>query len=108
MIRGSVDVAAPIDVGGNPAPAGRWRCKPSDPSVETRQVATGGGLPYDGGMPPARERILFVTGRLAEPLVRRVAAEVAERAGFDFDVEVVGISVAALLHAEWLNRKLSI
>jgi dihydropteroate synthase-like protein len=59
-------------------------------------------------MPSARERILFVTGRLAEPLVRRVAAEVADRVGFDFDVEVVGISVAALLHAEWLSRKLSI
>ena len=56
----------------------------------------------------ARERILFVTGRLAEPLVRRVAAEVASKVGFDFDVEVVGISVAALLHAEWLNRKLTI
>ncbi|OAI53768.1 dihydropteroate synthase [Planctomyces sp. SCGC AG-212-M04] len=59
-------------------------------------------------MPSARERILFVTGRLAEPLVRRVAAEVAGRVEFDFDVEVVGISVAALLHAEWLSRKLSI
>ncbi|HVJ86072.1 MAG TPA: DUF6513 domain-containing protein [Caulifigura sp.] len=56
----------------------------------------------------ARERILFVTGRLAEPLVRRVAAEVASKVGFDFDVEVVGISVAALLHAEWLSRKLTI
>jgi len=59
-------------------------------------------------MPSARERILLVTGRLAEPLVRRVAAEVAARIGFEFDVEVVGISVAALLHADWLNRKLSI
>jgi dihydropteroate synthase-like protein len=59
-------------------------------------------------MPSARERILFVTGRLAEPLVRRVAAEVAGQIGFDFDVEVVGLSVAALLHAEWLSRKLSI
>ncbi len=59
-------------------------------------------------MPQPRERILFVTGRLAEPLVRRVVAEVAETVGFDFDVEVVGISVAALLHAEWLSRKLSV
>jgi dihydropteroate synthase-like protein len=59
-------------------------------------------------MPEPRERILFVTGRLAEPLVRRVASEVASAVGFDFDVEVLGISVAALLHAEWLSRKLSI
>lgn len=59
-------------------------------------------------MPETRERILFVTGRLAEPLVRRTAAEVATAIGFEFEVEVVGISVAALLHAEWLARKLSI
>ncbi len=59
-------------------------------------------------MSAPRERLLFVTGRLAEPLVRRMAAEVAGQVGFDFDVEVVGISVAALLHADWLRRKLSI
>lgn len=53
-----------------------------------------------------RERILFVTGRLAEGLVRRVVAELSSRAGFDFDIAVAGISVAALMHVDWLKRKL--
>ncbi|MEZ6148304.1 MAG: DUF6513 domain-containing protein [Planctomycetaceae bacterium] len=53
-------------------------------------------------------RILFVTGRLAEPLVRRVVEELCESAKFDADVCVLGISVAALMHADWLQRKLTI
>ncbi|MCA9108328.1 MAG: dihydropteroate synthase [Planctomycetaceae bacterium] len=53
-------------------------------------------------------RILFVTGRLAEPLVRRVVEELSESANFDADVCVLGISVAALMHADWLQRKLTI
>lgn len=54
------------------------------------------------------ERLLFVTGRLAEPLVRRVVHEVGEAVGFDADVHVLGISVAALMHADWVARKLTI
>ncbi|MCA9097915.1 MAG: dihydropteroate synthase [Planctomycetaceae bacterium] len=52
------------------------------------------------------ERILFITGRLAEYSLRKVVAELSERVGFDYDVQVMGISVAALMHAEWLKRKL--
>src|SRR5262245_42423163 len=59
-------------------------------------------------MSQSRERILFVTGRLAEPLVRKVVAELAESGGFDASVHVVGISVAALMHTGWLRRKLHI
>ncbi len=57
---------------------------------------------------PARPRILFVTGRLAEPLVRRVVDELKDTANFDADVHVLGISVAALMHADWVRRKLTI
>jgi dihydropteroate synthase-like protein len=55
-----------------------------------------------------RERILFVTGRLAEASLRRVLAQLAPQAGFDYEVAVLGISVAALMHAEWVNRKLQL
>ena len=56
----------------------------------------------------ARERILFVTGRLAERSLRRVVKSVSEQVGFDYDVAVLGISVAALMHAGWVSRKLRV
>lgn len=59
-------------------------------------------------MSASSERILFVTGKLAEPLVRRTVSEVSQAAGFNAEVQVVGISVAALMHARWLQRKLVI
>ena len=55
-----------------------------------------------------RERILFVTGRLAEPSLRNVLGPLAEHVGFDYDVAVLGISVAALMHADWVQRKLAV
>src|SRR4051794_9286606 len=55
-----------------------------------------------------RERILFVTGRLAEHALRRVLESLARQAEFDYDVAVLGISVAALMHADWVRRKLNV
>lgn len=56
----------------------------------------------------ARERILFVTGRLAEDSLRRVVTGLSELIGFDFEIAVTKISVAALLHVDWLARQLQI
>lgn len=53
------------------------------------------------------ERILFVTGRLAEPALRRTLADLAPGAGFTADVVVLPITVAALLTTDWVGRKLS-
>lgn len=52
------------------------------------------------------ERILFITGRLAEFSLRKVLADLSRAADFDYEVEVMGISVAALMHVHWLLRKL--
>lgn len=57
---------------------------------------------------PRREKILFVTGRLAEFSLRRVLESLSEKARFDYQVEVLGISVAALMHADWVKRKLDV
>src|SRR5438874_1320609 len=54
----------------------------------------------------ARPRLLFVTGRLAEPALRRVLAELGPRAGFEPVVAVLPISVAALLTTDWVARHL--
>ncbi|MBA4065839.1 MAG: dihydropteroate synthase [Isosphaera sp.] len=57
-------------------------------------------------MTPARPRILFVTGKLAEPALRRVLADLAPKAGFDAEVAVLNITVAALLTTSWVARHL--
>ena len=51
-------------------------------------------------------RVLFVTGRLAEPSLRRVLSETAWP--FDYDVAVLKITVAALMTTEWIARHLNI
>jgi dihydropteroate synthase-like protein len=53
-----------------------------------------------------RECILFVTGKLAETSLRRVVEQLAAERNFESRIEVLGISVAALMHAEWVERKL--
>ncbi len=52
------------------------------------------------------ERILFVTGRLAEASLRELLATLAPKVGFDYDVAVLGVSVAALLSVDFVARKL--
>lgn len=55
-------------------------------------------------MPPAR--VLFVTGKLAEPALRRVLAEM--RPAFLADVAVLKITVAALMTPPWIARFLAV
>jgi dihydropteroate synthase len=52
----------------------------------------------------APRRVRFVTGRLAEPALRRVLADMAPP--FTYDVVVLGITVAALMTTEWIARHL--
>ena len=49
-------------------------------------------------------RVLFVTGKLAEPALRRVLADMAPP--FAHDVVVLGITVAALMTTAWIARHL--
>ena len=53
-------------------------------------------------------RVLFVTGRLAEPALRRTLAEVEGRAQIHAEVAVLPISVAALMTPQWVLRHLQI
>jgi dihydropteroate synthase-like protein len=51
-------------------------------------------------------RVLFVTGKLAEPALRRVLSEA--QLPFDAEVAVMRITVAALMTTEWLARFLEV
>src|SRR5687767_6814466 len=51
-------------------------------------------------------RVLFVTGRLAEPALRRVLSEMAPP--FEYDIAVLKITVAALMTTEWIARALDV
>jgi dihydropteroate synthase len=57
---------------------------------------------------PDTPRILFVTGRLAEFALRQVLDELAPRAGFDHEVAVLPITVAALMTPKWVGRHLDV
>jgi dihydropteroate synthase len=54
----------------------------------------------------ALRRVLFVTGRLAEPALRRVLTGMAP--SFECDVAVMKITVAALMTTEWIARSLEV
>jgi dihydropteroate synthase-like protein len=57
-------------------------------------------------MSPSPARVLFVTGRLAEPALRRVLDDLAPP--FAIDVTVMKITVAALMTTAWIARHLQI
>jgi dihydropteroate synthase len=54
----------------------------------------------------APRRVLFVTGRLAEPALRRVLGEMAPP--FAYDVAALRITVAALMTTAWIARHLTV
>ncbi|HEX4143961.1 MAG TPA: DUF6513 domain-containing protein [Pirellulales bacterium] len=53
-------------------------------------------------MPP--ERIYFITGRLAEFALRKELERLAGEIGFAYSVEVLPITVAALMSTDWVAR----
>ena len=56
----------------------------------------------------ARPHLLFLTGKLAEPALRRTLGEIAPRAGFDFTVHPLPITVVALATVPWIARHLAV
>src|SRR5258705_12864391 len=55
-----------------------------------------------------RAHIQFVTGRLAEDALRPVVASLAERIGFAYTIDVLPITVAALMTPAWIARHVRI
>ena len=55
-----------------------------------------------------RESIHFVTGKLAEPALREIVASIASKQGFEYTIDVLPITVAALMTPQWLLKHLRI
>lgn len=53
---------------------------------------------------PSREHIHFVTGRLAQHAVRSIVEQVASDVGYSYSIDVLPITVAALMTPKWLLR----
>jgi dihydropteroate synthase-like protein len=56
----------------------------------------------------SRPHYHFVTGRLAESLVRETVARLADEVGFAYSIQVLNITVAALLTVDWIAPRLEI
>ena len=52
--------------------------------------------------------IHFVTGRLAEPSLLRLLPGLAGKAQFEYSVQVLPITVAALMTVEWISKRLQV
>lgn len=52
--------------------------------------------------------IHFITGKLAEPSLRQIVAELSGQVGFEYTIDVMPITVAALLTPKWIAARLNI
>tara|TARA_R110002111_G_scaffold100976_6_gene156572 strand:+ start:142101 stop:143513 length:1413 start_codon:yes stop_codon:yes gene_type:complete len=55
-----------------------------------------------------QERILFVTGKLAEYSLREILKKLAPQAGFEYEITVLNVQVAALMHVPLIKRRLTV
>ena len=60
----------------------------------------------------ATEKIHFVTGRLAEPALRKILAQIAPGTEpdkeFAYSIDVLPITVAALMTPKWIAKHITI
>ena len=85
-----------------PATNARTRVGKSNDAIRADPNA----VPADATFLRPPGRVLFVTGRLAEPALRRVLAEMSPP--FAHDVAVLRITVAALMTTPWIARFLDV
>jgi dihydropteroate synthase len=72
----------------------------------TQESGTAPGNGADFPASPLPRRVLFVTGKLAEPALRRVLQDM--QPAFDAEVAVMKITVAALMTTPWIARFLEL
>ena len=58
--------------------------------------------------PKSNRQIHFVTGKLAEPSLRKAIDQLAQEVGFTATIQVLNITVAALMTTDWIARRLDV
>ena len=56
----------------------------------------------------SKEKIHFVTGRLAEPALTDMVQRLSTEVGFEFTIQVLPITVAALLTPKWIAARIEV
>jgi dihydropteroate synthase len=84
-----------------------WGDSPKTGCIELNESGRSGANECGRRSAP-REQIVFVTGKLAELSLRRIVERLSAEIGFDFQIAVLPISVAALMQVEWIGRKFSL
>lgn len=54
------------------------------------------------------EHLHFVTGRLAENALSRMVESLSRKLGFDYSIDVLPITVAALMTTDWIARRVQV
>lgn len=54
------------------------------------------------------ESIHFVTGRLSEPALKNILRQIADKCDFEYTVDVLPITVAALMTPAWIAKRISV
>lgn len=54
------------------------------------------------------KQIHFVTGKLAAPSLKKLLPSLADEVGFQFTIETLPITVAALMTVEWIAKKINV
>ncbi len=54
------------------------------------------------------EKIHFVTGKLAAPALQEIVEELASSVGFEYTIQILPITVAALLTPDWIAARIKI
>lgn len=75
--------------------------------IETRQVAGRLVNPFFAAiLQKMTQKIHFVTGRLAESALRSELESLGPKVGFQYSIQVLPITVAALMTPKWIAKKL--
>jgi dihydropteroate synthase-like protein len=56
----------------------------------------------------SRDHLHFVTGRLAEHSLRKTVESLAREIGFEYSIDVLPITVAALMTPEWIAKRIQL
>jgi dihydropteroate synthase-like protein len=59
-------------------------------------------------LPMAQEHIHFVTGRLARHALEQMLPDLSQQVGFDYSIDVLPITVAALMTPEWIAKHVQV